>query len=360
MATKRAELSFWTFWKWSQEKPWLFWGVFDGHAGWETSTTLRESLVPYVTRGLSKLFQSFDDGDTPSQEAIDATIKSTFLELDDEIIADGINALKTAKSNAEALSRLAPAYAGSCALLTMYDPNTKLLRVACTGDSRAVLGSRDSQTGRYTATALSTDQTGFNEEELARVRAAHPGEKDVIDTKTGRILGLAITRAFGDALWKWPLDVIKECQDNFCFRPTRPGYKTPPYLTAEPVVTTTEIQETGEFLIIASDGLWEHMSSEQAVKLVEMWISARKNGTIGKGLSQSSISVSAKGLKDESKVKDENFVVEDENVATHLVRNTLGGGDHDTLLGITSVPPPLSRYVRDDITVQVVFFENKV
>ncbi|RFU33780.1 hypothetical protein B7463_g2543, partial [Scytalidium lignicola] len=343
----------------SQQKEWLFWGVFDGHAGWATSTTLRESLVPYVTRGLSKLFQPLSGGEYPSQEAVEAVIKSTFQELDDEIIADGIDALKTAKSNTEVLSRLAPGYAGSCALLSMYDPNTKLLRVACTGDSRVVLGRRDPQSGQYEATALSTDQTGFNEAELARVRAAHPGETDVINTQTGRTLGIAVTRAFGDGLWKWPLDVINECQEKFIFRPTRPGYKTPPYLIAEPVTTTTKIREEGEFMIMASDGLWEHISNEQAVKLVEMWMIARKNGTIGKSNRKFPTPTTVQGLQDEQKVKEENFVVEDENVATHLVRNVFGGGDHETLLGLTGALPPLSRYARDDVTVQVIFFEDK-
>lgn len=321
--------------------------------------TLRESLVPYVVRGLSTLYQS-SSSEAPSNESIDVSVKSSFQGLDDEILADGIDALKTAKSHTEAQSRLAPGYAGSCALLSMYDPNSSQLHVACTGDSRAVLGRRDPVSGRYTAIALSTDQTGFNEAELARVRAAHPGEADVIDTKTGRTLGIAVTRAFGDGLWKWPSDVIKECNEKFFYRPLRPGYKTPPYLIVEPVVTTTQIQREGEFVIMASDGLWEHMSSEQAVQLVEMWMIAHKNGTIGKNTRTPSISTSARGLQDELKVKEENFVVEDENVATHLVRNAFGGGDHEALLGIAGALPPLSRNVRDDITVQVIFFEDKV
>jgi pyruvate dehydrogenase phosphatase len=60
------------------------------------------------------------------------------------------------------------------------------------GDSRAVLGSADPETGKYVATALSEDQTGFNPKELERVRNEHPGEKKVIKVKTGRVLGLAV------------------------------------------------------------------------------------------------------------------------------------------------------------------------
>jgi pyruvate dehydrogenase phosphatase len=86
--------------------------------------------VPYVVRGLSELCLSLYSDDPISRAAIDAKIKSTFQELDDEILNDGIEALKFGQSNTEILSRLAPGYAGSCALLSMYDRSTKLHRVA--------------------------------------------------------------------------------------------------------------------------------------------------------------------------------------------------------------------------------------
>jgi pyruvate dehydrogenase phosphatase len=240
----------------------------------------------------------------------------------------------------------------------MFDPNSKLLRVACTGDCRAVLGRRDPKSGKYIAIALSKDQTGFNELELARVRAEHPNEPDVIDTKTGRMLGhLAPSRAFGDGMYKWSLEVVQECRDKFFGVAPWHGYLSPPYITAEPVVTTTEMRGHGEFLIVASDGLWDHMSSEQAVQLVEMWVAGRNNEKIGKGAQKHvPVPTKAKGLKeDELKIKDENFVVEDKNVATHLARNALGGRDLERLCGVIGAQPPLSRSARDDITVQVVF-----
>lgn len=40
------------------------------------------------------------------------------------------------------VKKLAPAYAGSCALLSLYDSVTSTLHVACTGDSRVVLGQK--------------------------------------------------------------------------------------------------------------------------------------------------------------------------------------------------------------------------
>jgi hypothetical protein len=63
-------------------------------------------------------------------------------------------------------------------------------------------------------------------------------------------------------------------------------------------------------VIMASDGLWDHMSSEQAVKLVEMWMIARENRSIGRAALKSTAPAGMKGLQDAQKVREENFVVE--------------------------------------------------
>ncbi|MCJ1377750.1 hypothetical protein MMC17_000846 [Xylographa soralifera] len=353
---------------------WSFWGVYDGHAGSATSAILRMALIAYVADGLSQLYipnvlndeePRWEGRSHPSSASIEASIKSSFCLLDDEIVADGIRALRDAKTHTEALARLAPGYSGSCALLAAYNPSNKQLHVACTGDSRAVLGRPDPKSEEYIAVPLSADQTGFNKTELARLRAEHPEEPDVVNVKSGRTLEkIAVTRAFGDGLWKWPLQVIEECHERFWWAPPLSKYKTPPYLTAEPLVTTSQLWGEGEFLILASDGLWDHLTNEQAVNLVRMWQKAYRNGTIGRsqsGGSQSNaltISTTARGFQEDWQIEDQNFVVEDENAATHLVRNVLGGKDQEMLCGVVGAQVPLSREVRDDITVQVIFFEN--
>lgn len=319
------------------------------------STTLKEVLAPYVARNLSQLYQSFGT-EVPPPTAVDIAIQSAFRQLDDSILADGAKALTDAQSFTETISRLAPSFAGSCAIFAIYDPNTKFLRVACTGDSRAVLGRRSSS-GIYSCTPLSVDQTGFNALELARLAAEHPGESNVVDLKTGRVLGIAVSRAFGDGVWKWPIEVLKECKKRYFWKDLRPGYKSPPYLTAEPVVTTTRI-EGGEFVILASDGLWDHLSSGQAVKLVGMWLDAKKEGTIGKGMREGKEKIERANLWAKVEGKESQFVVEDESVTAHLVRNALGGSDHERLCGLAGAQPPYSRSVRDDITVQVIFFKD--
>lgn len=298
--------------------------------------------------------------DLSDDAAIEKSITDAFLTLDSEIINDGLAALKDNDIHARAIARMAPATAGSCALLAMLDPSTSTLRVACVGDSRAVLGraSADKQ-NEWTATALSEDQTGFNKKELARVLAEHPGEKP-IDLKTGRVLGIAISRAFGDNRWKWPIESLNEQHASFFGGKPRPNYISPPYLTAEPIITTTKVQD-GDFVILASDGLWDRISSEDAVKCVGKWIEEAKKGTVLSGESSLKPNPTIKypnepGCADDFKFRLEDMVVEEKNAATNLVKNAYGGNRRDLFCSVVSAQPPGSRNIRDDVTVQVIFF----
>lgn len=287
---------------------------------------------------------------------IDQAIKTAFLRLDHDIIETGTEAAVGKRYLGDAISELDACYAGSCALVSIYDRESQMLRVACVGDSRAVLGRRTSS-GGWQAIALSVDQTGYNSEEAARVRKEHPNEPDVV--KNGRVLGFAVTRAFGDAFWKWSRDVQEEARNRFFGRRPLEGSLTPPYLTAEPVITTTKIQPAKEdFVIMASDGLWDNLSSEQAVDLVGRWLKTHDTTRVPKRLEYDRNALW--GAHDwELKEPDEkisytsrpqsspaNFVVKDSNAATHLVRNALGGGDEDMLCGVLTAKPPFSRNVR--------------
>lgn len=187
----------------SEYGDWMFWGIFDGHVGWYTSDTLKRLLIPYVVRELSNLYsqnkiQGIDQTSLqapPSSLAVDKAIQRGFTALDDDIVLNSVNKLLKNPSKRLAADILLPAHAGSCALLTFLDSQTGRLKVACTGDSRAILGRRDPKTGKWTVEVLSVDQTGRNLDEANRLRKEHPGEeRDVI--KRGRVLGgLEPTRA---------------------------------------------------------------------------------------------------------------------------------------------------------------------
>ncbi|KAF2759469.1 protein serine/threonine phosphatase 2C [Pseudovirgaria hyperparasitica] len=376
---------------------WMFWGVFDGHSGWVTSAKLRQLLISFVARELSTTYKTAGTDPSlkfPSAEAIDTAIKRGFLLLDHEIVIESVEKANKAKSKGAAEALLAPAKSGSCALLSFYDARSKQLRVACTGDSRAVLGRRTTN-GKWTATPLSTDQTGGNVEEANRLRREHPGEPDVISR--GRVLGgLEPTRAFGDAIYKWSQKTQEQLRKAFFTRGHSSLLKTPPYVTAEPVVTTTEIDPSkGDFVVMATDGLWEMLSNEEVVGLVGQWLETQadaKSGLMGNGNGngngnvqnnswlkswfssqretglpvEHANSASAKGGQRApirqrqwgSKDGDDRFVVEDRNAATHLVRNALGGKDEDQLCALLTLPSPYSRRYRDDLTVEVIFFSE--
>ena len=344
------------------------------NSGWTTSATLRKALITYVAKELNETYKA--SAEAPSSETIDNAIKTGFTRLDDDIVHRSVEKVFAKNNRAMAAEALAPALSGSCALLSFYDKRSKELRVACTGDSRAVLGRR-TETGKWSATPLSVDQTGSNTDEEARMRKEHPNEAYVI--KNGRVLGqLEPTRAFGDAAYKWTRQVSDRLHNSFFARRQSPFLKTPPYVTAEPVVTKIQIHpEKGDFLVMATDGLWEMLTNEEVVGLVGKWIEQERisqHGSKGGGSSSGSSmwnkmfggedasaalpveKAKADGLDGQkmpvrqgqwgSKSTADRFVVRDKNVATHLVRNALGGRDDELVCALLTLPAPNSRRYR--------------
>ena len=336
---------------------------------------MRQALISFVARELNNTYKSALADPTlilPTPESIDAAIKTGFLRLDNEIVYSSVDKVTKANSKRVAAELLAPALSGSCALLSFYDSKSKLLRVACTGDSRAVLGRRG-PSGKWIATPLSEDQTGGTPSEMARLRAAHPGEDYVV--KNGRILGgLEPSRAFGDAVYKWTRETQLRMKASFFGKTPSPLLKTPPYVTAEPIVTTTKLEpEKGDFVVMATDGLWECLTNEEVVGLVGQWLEMQPINSVGNGKNGSTSwlkgwfssgnsmlpveknEVGEKGDGQKRTIRmdqwgvqghDERFVVEDKNAATHLIRNALGGKDRDMVCALLTLPSPYARRYR--------------
>jgi pyruvate dehydrogenase phosphatase len=317
------------------------------------STKLRLSLMAYVSHELDLVRQSTADASL-SPEVFDAAIKKAFVKLDDDVM-NGAEAAAKAENLllATTASRLAPAYAGSCALLALYDPESRLFRLACTGDSRGVLG-RERSNGTWETIPLSDDQTCYNTSEVLRLQQQHPNEPDMI--QKGRVLGMAITRGFGDGRWKWDAETQELMKDKFCGESLRPNLHSPPYLTAEPVVSTIEIQPGHDFVILASDGLWDHMTNEQAVDLVGRWVIEQRGEGAEKSRAKAQDEQMQDGKvakrprvvfgKDTWKVTEGSITVVDDNAATHLARNALGGANEEMLTGMLTLQAPQSREVR--------------
>ena len=368
------------------QKDWCTWSIFDGHAGPRTSQVLKEFLPVFVG---AKLWEGkcMDRPYRLSDWHIIQTIKDAFKEIDDNILKDASERVQAEEGDlAHSVAIMAAALSGSCALLSLYDPAKSILRVANTGDSRAVLGRWDSQAGRYIAKLMSVDQTGFNKDEVERLKRKHPDE-DIVDPKSGRVHGIMVSRAFGDSRWKWPSELSQLVYEKFWGPTPRPNgvIKTPPYLTAEPEVMETQVQTDGnpDFLIMASDGLWDRMSSGDAVTCVQQWLDRYKpTGFLEKKSVSTSVSemfgrrdsalkkttFTSSPSEDEGmywdpdeqamnwRVSPKHFVVEDDHCGVHMIKNALGGKRRNLFCGVMSVQPPLSRKVRDDITVHVIFF----
>ncbi|KAI1463323.1 protein serine/threonine phosphatase 2C [Daldinia caldariorum] len=343
------------------DEDWLAWGVFDGHCGWQLSNLLSKQLIPYVRNSLQNAKPK--DGGQLSDEDIQNAIISAFTSLDHALVKTAKETIESNLSFAEKARRLEIAYAGSCALLALLDPRSRKLTVASTGDCRAVLGQKTAD-GKWTATDLTTDCTGATPSEIARIQAQFPDEPEVV--KGGRVWGMQPSRTFGDGMWKWPA-ALKDTLRNYYNGLSLPSaarygaYKEGPYLTAEPLVSTSKIPESGgpSFLILATDGLWDAMTSEQAVDLVGRWVEwqAQAQGQ-GKPVrpKSSNFGEVILGRKQQCKFEEEKLTLEDHNAAVHLIRNGLGGGDERMVQGALTFRYPNSRDIRDDITVQVVFF----
>lgn len=133
-------------------------------------------------------------------------------------------------------------------------------RVACAGDSRCVLGSRVD--GEVVALDLSRDHTPDLVDERKRhekaggvVTEAGPEGKPPsrVFTRGPNAHGVAMSRSIGDLTMR-KVGVIPE-----------PEVKQ---YTLKPAGTGGDAAKTDLFLIVASDGVWEFITSTEACKLV--------------------------------------------------------------------------------------------
>lgn len=362
---------------------WYFWSVFDGHGGWNTSQKLSKEFTDAVIKELANSAYKVTHDDlhlVPSSETIDNAVKKGFVQFDHKMVIDNVQEFFGAepKDKSAAIKLLLPALSGSCALMSFYDTHTRNLKVAVSGDSRALLGSVNSK-GVWTVKCLSIDQTGRNPNEVERLRREHPGESNVV--RNGRILGsLEPTRAMGDGKYKWGPELQQKLGDLFFGGKPLKKLKSAPYVTAEPVVTTQEIHpEKHDFLVLGSDGLYEMLSNEDIVALVVKWMEKKnmiklKKPFLGSlfsntddtklpkviDISDSAAKAEKKPFRQFNRKNSKEYLLEDENVATHLIRNALSNGGYSEyvklLLGISS---PVSRRYRDDLTATVVFFSDE-
>ncbi|XP_060674840.1 probable protein phosphatase 2C 11 [Ziziphus jujuba] len=183
-----------------------FFGVFDGHGGSRTAEYLKTNLFKNLTN---------------HPDFIKDT-KTAIVEVFRQTDADYLNEVKGQQKDAGSTASTA---------LLLGDR----LFVANVGDSRVVACRAGS------AIPLSIDHKPDRSDERERIEQAGGF---IIWAGTWRVGGvLAVSRAFGDKLLK-------------------------PFVVAEPEIQEEEIDSV-DFIIIASDGLWNVISNKDAVALIQ-------------------------------------------------------------------------------------------
>lgn len=330
----------------------FFCGVFDGHGGFAAAEFARTQLIQYVQYNLyQKLqaqlnfsknntelmnhisqFSTISDWDQFSAQqqnqvgnvkntidivretfdpsrAIPDAMKKAFLQADQAFLLSGV---------LDKVNKLQDVFSGACLLLTYIVENWVF--VANAGDCKAVLGKKIGN--RYIAVPLSVMHTARSEQE--QIMKQHPNEPDAV--LQGRIKGfLEPSRGLGDALFK-------DKYFNKCLLPEAqvPEPFSPPYTTALPDVTAYQIDCTEDkdcFLILATDGLWDMMSDQQAVDVVAESLQTGENS--GTALLKKSLE------------------------ATNFEGNSV----YDKMNSSFRLSSKLRRHFYDDTTTTVIFFK---
>ena len=388
----------------------LLFGIFDGHGGWACGQVVAKRLFHYISAALlppqeltnhlnaltsndeinpyrhlikpfndrnelvedlKKIYsQSYEEyvrnlqknhtksGNIEIIQDVEQILIDSFLSLDNDMSSEAQIMTPEDKIN---MKTMTVALSGCVAAAAYIDgPH---LSVAGTGDCTAVVGYL-SETDTWMAKKLTNEHNSDNTKEVKRILAEHPDTESHTIIKGDRLLSiLAPLRAFGDFKFKWPIATVdKFMRGVFGETGCPPHYKSPPYLTARPEVMSHRLAPRDKFLVIGSDGLWDMMTPLQVVRLVGEHINGksvlRPFEILHENQKLGDISANLKSRQKAMKTKPM-----DTNAATHLLRNALGGTaygvDHDRLSHSLSVPKDMVRMQRDDITIQVVFFNEE-
>ncbi|XP_076958575.1 putative protein phosphatase 2C 60 [Bidens hawaiensis] len=223
-----------------------FVGVYDGHGGPETARFINTNLFQHLKRFTSE-----------NQSMSIEVIKKAF-----EATEDGFLSLVSTQWP------LKPQIAavGSCCLVGVVCGGT--FYIANLGDSRAVLGKLMKATGETIAIQLSTEHNASIESVRQELHSAHPDDSQIVVLKHNvwRVKGLIqISRSIGDVY-------LKKAEYNRAPLYTRFRLREPfkkPILSSDPSVLVHELQPHDQFIIFASDGLWEHLTNQEAVDIVQ-------------------------------------------------------------------------------------------
>ena len=220
----------------ADHKDYIYMSVCDGHGieGHFVSDFIKDAL-PYCMSENLKNTNILNEKELTHQ-----IITETFLDVNNMLVSnENINSL----------------FSGSTCVSVIYTPER--LIVPNIGDSRAVLARYDKISKSYKAIDLSRDHKPTEKDESQRIYEndgriqpfTEEGGEFVgpqrVWLKNEEVPGLAMTRSFGDRVAA-TVGVI-----------------------SEPEIKEFDFDENDKFMIIASDGIWEFISSQECVNIVK-------------------------------------------------------------------------------------------
>ncbi|KAL8493670.1 hypothetical protein ACS0TY_024743 [Phlomoides rotata] len=192
-------------------------GILDGHRGAAAAEFSAGALPGYL--------QTLVSMSSPSQALVEAFVKT------DIAFRDDLNSRRKSKG------LIQKDWHPGCTAITALIVKNKLF-VANAGDCRTIICREGN------AYALSRDHVASCLEERDRVVGAGGQVKWQVDTWRIGPAALQVTRSIGD-------DDLK------------------PFVTAEPEITETLLSSEDEYIVMASDGLWDVMSNGDVVSIIK-------------------------------------------------------------------------------------------
>ena len=222
------------------KKDYIYMSVCDGHGveGHFVSDFIKETLPYDMSENLKNM--NIITEDEKEKNKIYQIIKETFIIANEKLVDnEEINSL----------------FSGSTCVSVIYTPE-KLI-VPNIGDSRAVLGRLiNKENNEYKAINLSRDHKPTEKDEAQRIIEndgriqpfTEEGEfvgPERVWIKEEDVPGLAMTRSFGDRV------------------------AATVGVMSEPEIKEFDFDENDKFMIIASDGIWEFISSQECVNIIK-------------------------------------------------------------------------------------------
>jgi len=310
----------------------LYVGIFDGHGGDPVSQLARREAHPIFKKKLAE-----------NGGAVERALHDSFLELDQKhvkLVHD-----KMASGDASTWKFLG---SGSCAIVTHLNKANNVITVSNLGDSRCVMGSVRNDSGFLEAVDMSTDHSATTDKERLRIRMEHPNDPTCISERWDEYVEeyawfvknrARFTRSIGDSCMK-----DAQCADFYNRNIPRGPPKMLPLPTTKPYISTQaetkrrQIVQGDQFMIMACDGLWDEMSSDQAVNIVEkLLLKHGPDANIAEQLTRFALTKILRRLQ----VEEPDLGLQD---VEHLMSIPPGGAGR--------------RGLHDDITVAILIFDQ--